>query len=67
MANRLAINDAIHALVLSMDGSISAEHGIGQMKREMLAATKQAEELDLMRRIKAAIDPRGIMNPGKML
>ncbi|MEZ5871852.1 MAG: FAD-binding oxidoreductase [Nitratireductor sp.] len=67
MTNRLAINDAIHALVLSMDGSISAEHGIGQMKRDMLAATKSSEELELMRRIKAAIDPRGIMNPGKML
>ena len=67
LEHRLEVNDRIHALVLAMNGSISAEHGIGQMKREMLAATKSAEELDLMRKIKAAIDPLGIMNPGKLL
>ena len=50
-----------------MDGSISAEHGIGFMKREELARFKSEVELDLMRRIKAALDPKGILNPGKVL
>jgi FAD/FMN-containing dehydrogenase len=58
---------AVHALVVDMHGSISAEHGIGQMKREELAHVKSDVELDLMRRIKAAFDPRGILNPGKVL
>ena len=48
-------------------GSISAEHGIGQMKREELAHVKSDVELDLMRKIKAALDPKGILNPGKVL
>jgi len=58
---------AVHALVVDMHGSISAEHGIGQMKREELAHVKSDVELDLMRKIKAAFDPRGILNPGKVL
>ena len=49
------------------DGSISAEHGIGQMKREELAKAKGDVAMDLMRRIKAALDPKGILNPGKVL
>jgi FAD/FMN-containing dehydrogenase len=58
---------AVHALAAEMDGSISAEHGIGVMKREELRRFKSAVELDLMRRIKAALDPKGILNPGKVL
>ena len=50
-----------------LGGSISAEHGIGQMKRADLARVKSEVELDLMRRIKAALDPKGILNPGKVL
>lgn len=61
------MNGAIHALVTDMGGSISAEHGIGRLKRAELAATKSAVELDLMRAIKQALDPHGIMNPGKVL
>jgi FAD/FMN-containing dehydrogenase len=67
MAEGRALTAAVHALVVSLGGSISAEHGIGRMKREMLAEVKSEVELDLMRRIKAALDPKGIMNPGKVL
>lgn len=61
------ISDAVHALVTEMDGSISAEHGIGRMKRQALRDAKSAVELDVMRSIKAALDPNGILNPGKLL
>ena len=57
----------VHDLVASRGGSISAEHGIGQLKRGELARTKAPLELALMRRIKAALDPAGILNPGKVL
>jgi FAD/FMN-containing dehydrogenase len=60
-------NRIVHDLVAEMGGSISAEHGIGRLKREELAHYAPAVELDLMRRIKAAFDPAGIMNPGKVL
>jgi FAD/FMN-containing dehydrogenase len=59
--------DAIHGLVGELDGSISAEHGIGRLKRDDLAATKSAVEMDVMRAIKAALDPRGVLNPGKVV
>lgn len=62
-----SITRAVHALAAEMDGSISAEHGIGRMKRGDLERHKSAVELDLMRRIKAAFDPHGILNPGKVL
>jgi FAD/FMN-containing dehydrogenase len=61
------MNAIVHAIVLAMDGSISAEHGIGQLKRDELAAIRQPIEIDLMRRIKQSFDPAGIMNPGKVL
>jgi FAD/FMN-containing dehydrogenase len=62
-----ALNAAVHEIVLDLGGSISAEHGIGRMKRELLTHAKTPLELDLMRRIKAALDPNGILNPGKVL
>jgi FAD/FMN-containing dehydrogenase len=58
---------AVHEVVLDLGGSISAEHGIGQMKRAELAQVKGEVAMDLMRRIKAAFDPKGILNPGKVL
>ena len=61
------ITPAVHAIVMAHGGSISAEHGIGQMKRAELRAVKSPVALDLMARIKAAFDPAGIMNPGKLL
>jgi len=61
------INHIVHAIVLKHGGSISAEHGIGQLKRDELAAVRAPIEMDLMRRIKRAFDPAGIMNPGKVV
>ena len=61
------INDLVHAIVLSYGGSISAEHGIGQLKRDELAAVRAPIEMDLMARVKRAFDPVGIMNPGKVI
>ena len=61
------MNKAVHDVVRSMNGSISAEHGIGQMKRAELLETAPPVGIDLMRRIKTAFDPAGIMNPGKVI
>jgi FAD/FMN-containing dehydrogenase len=61
------ITRSVQDIVIDLGGSISAEHGIGQMKRADLARVKSDVEMDLMRRIKAALDPRGILNPGKVL
>jgi FAD/FMN-containing dehydrogenase len=57
----------VHDLVAASAGSISAEHGIGQLKREELARTASPAWLRAQRAIKAALDPLGIMNPGKLL
>lgn len=62
-----AIHRLVHDLVDAMGGSISAEHGIGQMKRVELARYKDPVALAVMRRIKAALDPEGLLNPGKVL
>ena len=62
-----AINDAVHGVVRAFNGSISAEHGIGRMKRDELIATAPPVAIDLMRRVKRAFDPAGIMNPGKVI
>ncbi|MDX8499218.1 FAD-binding oxidoreductase [Mesorhizobium sp. VK4C] len=61
------MNNAVHEVVRSFHGSISAEHGIGQLKRDELIATAPPMAIDLMRRVKAAFDPAGIMNPGKVI
>ena len=61
------MNAIVHAIVRAHGGSISAEHGIGQLKRDELAEIRPAIEIDLMHRIKKAFDPAGIMNPGKVL
>ena len=60
-----ALNRVVHDIVVAHGGSISAEHGIGVLKREEGRRYKSAVELDLLRRIKQALDPKGIMNPGK--
>jgi len=62
-----AVNQVLHDVVVAMRGSISAEHGIGQLKRDEMAMYKTPAELALMRRIKQALDPQGLMNPGKVL
>lgn len=61
------IMDAVNAVVREYDGSFSAEHGIGKLKPYMMPDWRGGAELALMQRIKAAIDPAGIMNPGKVL
>lgn len=62
-----AITDAADGLAITYKGSISAEHGVGVAKRDELTACKSPVELDLMWRVKQALDPRGLMNPGKVL
>ena len=61
------VNEAVHRIVLDLGGTISAEHGIGSLKRPLLPGVKSAVEMDMMRKIKATLDPHGIMNPGKVL
>jgi FAD/FMN-containing dehydrogenase len=61
------MNAAVHAIVHKHGGSISAEHGIGQLKRALLPGVKDPVALEIMRAIKGTLDPKGILNPGKML
>lgn len=61
------LSAAIYSLVTEFNGSISAEHGIGVMKRELLAGVKSDVELEMMRALKRVFDPLGIMNPGKVI
>ncbi len=61
------INRIVHDSVARFGGSISAEHGLGQLKREEIRRYKSSLELELMRKIKRTLDPHGIMNPGKLL
>jgi FAD/FMN-containing dehydrogenase len=67
MAEEKTANAAIYEVVLKLGGSVSAEHGIGQLKTELLKQVKDPVALEMMRAIKRALDPNGIMNPGKML
>ncbi len=61
------MNEIVHEIVARLGGSYSAEHGIGQLKRELLARWKDPASLAMMRQIKATLDPNGVMNPGKVL
>jgi len=63
----LDIEDAVYGIVSRRKGSISAEHGIGSLKRKFLSYSRSPAELALMRAIKQAMDPNGILNPGKVL
>jgi FAD/FMN-containing dehydrogenase len=62
-----AVNHLVYEVVRSLDGSISAEHGLGVLKRDEIREYKSTLELDLMRAVKRALDPQGLMNPGKVL
>jgi FAD/FMN-containing dehydrogenase len=57
----------VHRIVAKFGGSISAEHGIGVMKRDLLPEVKDPVEMDMMRALKRTFDPNNILNPGKML
>ncbi len=61
------IMDCVNAIVRDLDGSFSAEHGIGRLKTDMMEEWRGGAELDAMKRIKAALDPAGLMNQGKVL
>ena len=67
LAERARINRIVYEVIAELDGSISAEHGIGQLKREEIAVRKDPLELELMRTLKASLDPKGLMNPGKVI
>ena len=62
-----AVNRIVHDSVARFAGSISAEHGLGQLRRDEIRRYKSPVELELMRAIKRTLDPLGIMNPGKVL
>jgi FAD/FMN-containing dehydrogenase len=61
------VNAIVHGIVAKYHGSISAEHGIGKLKRNLLPQVKDPVALDLMRTLKRTLDPQGILNPGKVL
>jgi FAD/FMN-containing dehydrogenase len=67
MTHQAELNRIVHDIATDLRGSISAEHGIGLLKREELQHYKSPVALDLMRTLKQALDPKGIMNPGKVL
>ncbi len=67
LAQDHAIMDTVNEVVRALDGSFSAEHGIGRLKPYMMPDWRGGAELAVMQRIKAALDPLGIMNPGKVL
>jgi FAD/FMN-containing dehydrogenase len=67
LAQREAVNRIVYEAVARLGGSISAEHGLGQLKREAIRLQKPPLELELMRVLKNALDPKGVMNPGKVL
>ena len=67
MARQYEVYQVVHDSVHAHNGSISAEHGVGQLKRDELTRYKSDLELNLMKRIKQALDPHNIMNPGKVL
>ena len=61
------VTAAIYELVTEFGGSISAEHGIGQLKRDWLARYRPGPEFELMQKLKKTLDPSGILNPGKVI
>jgi len=66
-SNRQAVETTICYLVRRYGGAVSAEHGIGTNKRKVLGHSRSPDELAAMRAIKTALDPRNILNPGKVL
>ena len=61
-----ALSDIVYEQLARYQGSISAEHGIGLLRRDYLGYSRSPEEIALMRSLKRALDPRGILNPGKV-
>src|SRR5690606_24007018 len=67
MAGAGPVHEAVYGVVRALGGSVSAEHGIGQLKTALLEEVKDPVALSMMRAIKSALDPKGILNPGKLL
>jgi FAD/FMN-containing dehydrogenase len=67
ISRREEVSRVVYEVVDAFGGSISAEHGLGQLKRAEIGKHKPALELELMRAVKRALDPQGIMNPGKVV
>jgi FAD/FMN-containing dehydrogenase len=67
MARRAQVSRIVYDIVAELGGSISAEHGLGQLKREEIRRHKDPLELEMMRALKRTLDPEGLMNPGKLL
>jgi FAD/FMN-containing dehydrogenase len=67
MARRPEVNRVVYDAVAALGGSISAEHGLGQLKRDEVTRHKDPLELELMRALKRTLDPKGLMNPGKVV
>ena len=61
------VNHIVYEAVAALGGSISAEHGLGQLKRDEIKRYKDPLELELMRSVKKTLDPLGLMNPGKLV
>ncbi|HVG52312.1 MAG TPA: FAD-linked oxidase C-terminal domain-containing protein, partial [Xanthobacteraceae bacterium] len=61
------VNAVVHGVVKKLNGSISAEHGIGVIKRDLLPGVKDPVSLELMRTLKRMLDPNNILNPGKVI
>jgi FAD/FMN-containing dehydrogenase len=61
------MNAVVHGIVTDMHGSIAAEHGVGRLKRDLLPGVRSEAEMGLMRRLKAMMDPAGILNPGRVI
>ena len=64
--DRERIAEIVYRPLTELSGSISAEHGIGLEKKPFLGLSRTAQEIDMMRQIKRALDPKGILNPGKI-
>lgn len=64
---QMVLNNAVFKAVISFNGSVSAEHGVGQQKKEIMNKARSPAELSLMASIKKSLDPNGILNPGKVL
>ena len=65
--NGEALSHCVHGLAVELGGSFSAEHGVGKLKKKTLSEYKDPQALAAMRAIKRALDPKGLMNPGKVL
>jgi FAD/FMN-containing dehydrogenase len=62
-----AISALVHGAATALAGSFSAEHGVGKLKRDLLLASESPLSIELMQRLKQALDPAGLMNPGKLV